>query len=313
MQTLGMHALMPADYLIDCDVVIVNYNAGSLLRACVESVRLANVRRIVVVDNDSRDGSLEALEGHFHGGSSLIVVRNTSNLGFAAACNIGMRSTSASRILFLNPDSFLADNALQLMIDVLDAQGNIGMVGGFLSNLDGTEQPGGRRVFPTPRRAFMRAFGLSPIAKYFPEMFSDYLLHREELPLEPVQVEAISGACVLVKRRAIEDVGLWDEKYFLHCEDLDWCMRFRLSNWKVMFVPDAKIMHVWGACSRSLPFFVEWHKHRGMIRFYSKYFRANYSGLLWVLVNVGVWLRFSLVVTYYSAHQVLRKLGLVRD
>jgi GT2 family glycosyltransferase len=148
---------------------------------------------------------------------------------------------------------------------------------------------------------------------FFPEVFSDFLLHKEPLPNEPVAVEAISGACMLVKREAMDDVGLWDEGYFLHCEDLDWCMRFKQRGWKVMFVPDAKITHTLGACSHSRPFFVEWHKHRGMLRFYRKFFRHQYPGLLWVFVITGVWLRFVLIASYYSARLVLTKAGIARD
>ncbi|GGY29286.1 hypothetical protein GCM10011289_35390 [Paludibacterium paludis] len=113
---------------------------------------------------------------------------------------------------------------------------------------------------------------------------------------------------MLVKREALDDVGLWDESYFLHCEDLDWCMRFRLNNWLVVFVPDARVIHVWGACSRSRPFFVEWHKHYGMLRFYNKFFRKLYPGPLWWLVVLGVWLRFGLVSTYFAAQRVLVQL-----
>lgn len=298
---------------LDCDVIIVNYNAGRLLSDCVASVFAEGVNRTIIVDNASVDGSLEALERLNQGNTTLTVIRNRTNLGFAKACNIGAEASLARRMLFLNPDSVLCTNALTQMISTLESSPRIGMVGGFLSNPDGSEQPGGRRVFPTPKRAFMRAFGLSRLARFFPEVFSDFLLHKEALPAVPVAVEAISGACMLVKRKAVEDVGLWDDNYFLHCEDLDWCMRFKLKGWIVMFVPGAKIVHVWGACSRSRPFFVEWHKHHGMLRFYRKFFRHQYPGALWGLVTVGVWVRFSLVASYFSVRHLLVMVGLVRD
>jgi GT2 family glycosyltransferase len=304
---------MPAASSPDCDVVIVNYNAGSLLSDCVASVFAEGADRIIVVDNASADGSLEVLMKSHQDNAPLTFIRNKNNLGFAKACNIGAAAASAKRILFLNPDSVLTLGSLAKMISTLESNQRIGMVGGYLSNPDGSEQPGGRRVFPTPKRAFMRAFGLSRLARFFPDAFSDFLLHKEALPEVPVAVEAISGACMLVKRAAIEDVGLWDDNYFLHCEDLDWCMRFRQKGWKVMFVPDAKIAHVWGACSRSRPFFVEWHKHHGMLRFYRKFFRHQYPGALWIMVTVGVWVRFSLVAGYYSVRHVLAVIGLVRD
>src|SRR3546814_512653 len=114
---------------------------------------------------------------------------------------------------------------------------------------------------------------------------------------------------MLVKRQAVEDVGLCDEGYFLHCEDLDWCMRFRQKGWKILFVPSAHISHALGACSRSRPIFVEWHKHKGMMRFYRKFFRHQYPGLLMGLVTAGVWLRFSLAVAYLTAQRLLHRGG----
>jgi len=288
----------------DVDVVIVNYNAGTLLVDCVRSAFTGGAALVIVVDNDSTDGSLENLDRAI-ASERLLVIRNAKNLGFAAACNIGIHRSHAGHILFLNPDSVLTNDALGTMIRASQSAATTGMVSGILCNLDGSEQPGGRRIFPTPRRAFVRAFGLSRLQTYFPTIFSDFLLHNEPLPKEQVAVEAISGACMLVKRKAIDDVGLWDEGYFLHCEDLDWCMRFQRNGWKVVFTPDAKIIHVKGASSRSRPIFVEWHKHRGMVRFYRKFFRHQYTGLLWGLVIIGVWLRFVLVALYLSARLAL--------
>lgn len=296
---------------MNIDVVIVNYNAGKLLAECVQSALTEQARHVFVVDNDSHDESLSYLESSISG-DRVSIIRNRKNLGFASACNIGARASDAGTVLFLNPDSVLVPDALRRLAEVLESDPSIGMVGGLLCNPDGSEQPGGRRVFPTPRRAFMRAFGLSHLGKRFPSLFSDFLLHKEPLPLVPAPVEAISGACMMVKREALDEVGMWDEGYFLHCEDLDWCMRFRLNNWQVMFVPDARVIHVWGGCSRSRPFFVEWHKHHGMLRFYKKFFKKQYPGPLWWLVVSGVWLRFSFVSAYFAARLVFARLGFTR-
>lgn len=290
-----------------CDIVIVNFNAGNLLADCVRSVLADGACHVFVVDNDSRDDSLAHLSASIYD-DRVTLIQNARNLGFAAACNMGALASKANTLLFLNPDCVLEEGSLRRMLDVLYDDPSIGMVGGLLCNPDGSEQPGGRRVFPTPRRAFMRAFGLSHLGKWFPSLFSDFLLHKEKLPLAPTPVEAISGACMLVKREALNDVGLWDEGYFLHCEDLDWCMRFRLKNWRVVFVPDARVMHEWGACSRSRPFFVEWHKHHGMLRFYNKFFRKQYPGPLWWLVVLGVWFRFGLVSSYFAARLILLRI-----
>lgn len=276
-----------------------------MLQACVNSVRATGAREVFVVDNDSRDGSVEALQSaicddHLH------ILRNGRNLGFATACNVGVKASDAKYLLFLNPDSVLEAGALQRMLEVLAGSKSIGMVGGMLCNPDGSEQPGGRRVFPTPQRAFMRAFGLSRFSRFLPDFFSDFLLHKEPLPPEPIAVDAISGACMLVKREAIDVVGLWDERYFLHCEDLDWCMRFKLKNWQVYFVPDARIVHDKGGCSLNRPFFVNWHKHNGMLRFYRKYYKRQYPWGFWWLVVAGVWLRFCLVYAWHAGKSVLR-------
>ena len=290
--------------------VIVNYNAGELLRGCVDS--LLNCPReveVIVVDNASTDGSLNALQGL----PRLQIIKNPSNLGFAAACNQGARAASAPFLLFLNPDSDFKPGVLSKLMDVITADEHVGMVGGLLANPDGTEQAGGRRAVPTPWRSFVRAFGLHRFQDRWPRLFFDFHLHRQPLPDRPIEVEAISGACMLVKREAVADVGLWDEDYFLHCEDLDWCMRFRQKGWKILFVPSARITHALGACGRGRPVFVEWHKHRGMLRFYRKFFRHQYPGGLMWLVTLGVWLRFGLVVVYHTAKRTGRALGLGRD
>lgn len=287
-------------------IIIVNYNAGDLLRHCIDSLMKGTSETdIVVVDNASTDGSLERLEDL----PDLQVIRNSTNTGFAAACNQELSRVSTEYVLFLNPDCFCAPDAVGKLLKSLKSDDSVGMVGGLLVNPDGTEQGGGRRAVPTPWRSFVRAFGLSRFADRWPKLFFDFHLHQQPLPKNPIEVEAISGACMMVKRTAIDDVGAWDEGYFLHCEDLDWCMRFRKKDWKILFVPDARITHALGACSRSRPFFVAWHKHLGMVRFYRKFFRHQYPGVLMWLVMFGVWLRFAAIVIYYSFRQVMYLLG----
>src|SRR5262245_58374819 len=277
--------------------VVVNYNAGSLLIPCVSGMLSQGVGEVLVVDNASSDTSLSMLQKAFPGHRRLHVIGSDENIGFAAGCNVGVLASSGEYLLFLNPDARLEEVALERMLEALTSSPNVGMVGGMLCNPDGSEQAGGRRVLPTPRRAFV----LSHLSKINPRLFSDFLLHHEPLPREPTSVEAISGACMMVKREALQDVGLWDEGYFLHCEDLDWCMRFQRRGWKTLFVPHARVTHHRGTCSKARPIFVEWHKHKGMIRFYRKFFRDRYPAGLMALVIAAVWLRFCLVCGYYAA------------
>jgi len=282
-------------------VIIVNYNAGQHLKACIDSLLKCPLEKeIIVVDNASRDDSLEKLAGI----PEVRIIRNTTNVGFAAACNQGVKDSSAPILFFLNPDCTFKPGALVNLMEIMRKGQQVGMVGGLLVNLDDTEQPGGRRAIPTPWRSFVRAFGLSRLSSRWPRLFYDFHMHKEPLPEKPVEVEAISGACMMVRRDVMQDVGEWDEGYFLHCEDLDWCMRFRQKGWKILFVPNAKITHVQGACGENKKLFVEWHKHKGMIRFYRKFFQRQYPGVLMGLVIVGVWLRFGMVATYLSTQKI---------
>jgi len=290
--------------------IVVNYNAGPLLRTCIESLLGCKLNtEVIVVDNASQDGSLDALQWL----PQVQVIRNVKNRGFAAACNQGILLAKADNLLFLNPDCSFTSGTLTELLTYLRADPTVGMAGGLLINSDGTEQGGGRRAVPTPWRSFVRAFGLSRFAHRWPKLFFDFHLHKQPLPDGPIEVEAISGACMLIKGEVLAKVGTWDEKYFLHCEDLDWCMRFRQAGWKVLFVPSAKITHALGICSKGRPIFVEWHKHKGMMRFYRKFFKHQYPGILMWLVALGIWLRFSLVVAYYTTKRIGRALVIGRD
>ncbi len=277
--------------------IIVNYNAGGFIRSCIDSLLKNPIfSLIVIVDNNSKDSSLATIPD----APNIQVIKNLKNLGFAAACNIGLRQVNTEYVLFINPDCRFAPGAPEILLGHLRGSDEIATTGGLLVNPDGSEQGGGRRAIPTPWRSFVRAFGLHRFSDRWPRLFCDFNLHQQPLPDHAVEVEALSGACMLVKRKAIEDVGLWDEGYFLHCEDLDWCMRFRQKGWKILFVPNAKIVHEQGVCGRSKPVFVEWHKHKGMLRFYRKFFRHQYPGVLMGLVTIGVWFRFLLVAGYFS-------------
>ncbi|MDY0348443.1 MAG: glycosyltransferase family 2 protein [Tenuifilaceae bacterium] len=275
-------------------IILVNYNAGPLLARCIASA-LPQAQDILVIDNASQDDSIALCQKEFSCAPQVRIFQNDKNLGFAAACNQGIRYAKGDFILFLNPDCLLSKKALSTLMDALLSDPRAGMAGGLLLNPDGREQEGGRRAIPTPWRAFVRAFGLHRLAGRFPELFFDFHLHTQPLPSTPCPVEAISGSCMLVKRETIADVGPWDEGYFLHCEDLDWCMRMGQKGWKILFVPSAPVFHTKGACSKSRPLFVEWHKHKGMIRFYRKFFSKDLPLPVMLLVVLGVWARFSLV------------------
>jgi GT2 family glycosyltransferase len=290
--------------------IVVNYNAGPILKKTICSLLdSAAVDQVIIVDNNSSDYSTEDVERWAGSESRLLCVRNNKNLGFARACNIGIAAAGKDDdLLFVNPDCIVDSKALEILLDGMQSNPQAGMVGPLILNNNGTEQAGARRAVPTPWRSFVRTFGLSRLSKRYPKLFSDFLLYKQPMPDVPVEMEAISGSCMLVRRAAISDVGLLDEGYFLHCEDLDWCMRFRQKGWKIMFVPDARVIHYKGACSQNRPIFVEWHKHKGMMLFYKKFFRHQYPGILLWMVGLGVWVRFCVVMFRYSFYNMKKLL-----
>lgn len=296
--------------LLPVSVVIVNYNAGEVLSECLQSV-LSQAREVVLVDNASDPEGFEPIVSRFAANERLRVIRSASNGGYAQGCNRGIAECSEPTILLLNPDCVASPGSLESMCAVLHREPETGMVGGLITYPDGTEQGGGRRSVPTPWRSLVRSCGLSRLSRRWPTLFDDFCLHRQPLPEKPISVEAISGACTLVKREAIEDVGLMDEGYFLHCEDLDLCMRFRDQGWDIRFVPDAAVVHHKGVCSRSRPLFVEWHKHKGMVRFYRKHFRHRYPAGLMGLVMLGVWARFAALASRHLARRLVTRVAAV--
>jgi GT2 family glycosyltransferase len=260
-----------------CDVVIVNFNAGLFLKDAVTSVAHSPaVSHVYIVDNGSTDASIELLDSVRD--DRLVTIRNDSNLGFAAGCNIGLARATAESVLLLNPDCRVVDGGIERLVAALRSGDRVGMVGPLLLSPDGSEQVVGRRRFPTPGIVFAQTFGSS---------------RPQPLPKQPIGVEAISGACMMVRRAAATAVGPMDEAYFLHFEDLDWCMRFRQRGWDILFVPDAKVTHQGGISSRTRPFAVEYYKHRGIIRFYQKFLSDAYSRWQMVLMIIAVWSRFA--------------------
>lgn len=286
--------------------MIVNHNAGRLLGACLEAV-IPQARQVIVVDNASAPGPFESVVASFAGHEHLTVIRSPINTGFATGCNRGAARATEPVLLFLNPDCIVATGSLRILVDALRSAEDVGMAGGLLTDADGHEQGGARRSVPTPWRSCVRAFGLNRVSWLAPTLLSDFYLHREPLPASAVDVEAVSGALVLISREAFDDAGPWDEGFFLHCEDLDLCMRFRTKGWRVLFEPRARAVHYRGMCGRSRPLAVEWHKHRGMIRFYRKHFRASYPLGLFGVIVAGVWLRFAGIALVLGGRSLTKK------
>lgn len=276
-------------------VVIVNFNGGWLLTEAVQSVLKANIPlEVIIVDNRSQDSSLVCLRSVVGRNPQVRFIENDRNLGFARANNIALRQVRGDYVLLLNPDCIIRPNTLSDLLEAMADRPEVGMAGCLIRNPDGTEQAGCRRRVPTPWRTLIRVFHLNRLFPHHPK-FQGFVLAREALPKQPVFIEAISGAFMLIRREELKQVGLLDENYFLHCEDLDWCMRFRQAGRKILFVPSVEVVHYKGTCSKHRPIRVLWHKHKGMVYFYRKFFRHQYPAPLMGLVTSAVWGRLCIL------------------
>ncbi|MEP0815122.1 MAG: glycosyltransferase family 2 protein [bacterium] len=286
-------------------VICVNYNGGALLIDCVRSVLDSTVPiRLVVSDNGSTDGSIASLRDALGDDSRLVIVENGSNLGFAGACNAALPSVIGEYCLFLNPDCLIRPDTVAKMCAVMERHPESGIAGCVIRNPDGSEQAGCRRRIPDLWSGFGRAFGLDGFFRRI-KRYSPVDMASEPLPPNTIEVEAISGAFMFVRRSAMEIVGHLDDGYFLHCEDVDWCVRFRRKGFRVLFVPKAEITHFKGVSSAARPISVEWHKHRGMLRFYRKFLLDRYPFFVSWLVTAGIWLRFGMVAARRTLRRIL--------
>lgn len=260
-------------------VVIVLHNSAATLAECLEAVlRQSAVAEVVLVDNASSDDWQDRLADD----SRLRCARNDRNRGFSAACNQGAALSASDWLLFLNPDCLLPDDALNDLLSVAQARPGEGLLGAQLLEADGRLQPASRRRSPTPVRLLCGQVDLPA-----PDWAADPARAPEFEPLE-----AVSGALMLLPRRLLDALGGFDECYPLHFEDLDLCRRVLASGAWVGIAPRVRAVHLKGTSSRRRPVRVEWCKHRGAWRYFSKFDRASSPAWLGGVLALGLLLHF---------------------
>ena len=275
--------------------IIVNYNAGETLQRCVKALLKSKVEtEVIVVDNASSDSSAEDLNS-FYGNQQRLEVRfNPTNLGFAPAINGVARHLDTDWVLILNPDCILEPETLGSLKMALESDTHAALAGPAVRNESGQILRATLRRFPDPWKSLMAASGLWRLGKWFP-VFHGIEVDVSELTADTEICDAVSGACMLLRRSALEDVGYLDEEYAMHCEDLDLMYRLKQKGWHCLFVPGASCIHEQGLSTRSRPSWVHFQKHRGMARFFRK-FQAESTFLpLRMLVYIGIWLRFIIL------------------
>jgi len=262
----------PKDRLTRVDVLVVNYNAGGWLARALASIRPedAEAPNLIVVDNGSTDGSLDAIESNADGEPAdqvsrrapVTIDRAGRNIGFAAGVNRAAKHARREFLLILNPDCLIDPPTLARLVDELDRHPEAALVSGKVLDMDGREQRGSRRRLPTPVRI---------VNEMLPLGGAGIDLTGTSAPAAPIEVEAVSGACMLVRREAFIELDGLDEGYPLHFEDLDLFARLAESGRTLRWVPEAEIVHVGGQSSGHRPVAVLWAKHRGLWRYLNRH------------------------------------------
>lgn len=275
--------------------IIVNFNAGQTLQQCVTAVlKSTEHTSVTVVDNASTDRSAQNLRNLYGDRQGVQFLFNPSNIGFAPAVNAVARRLEADWVLILNPDCILEPSALTELRIALETDGKAALAGPAVRDEAGHIQRATVRRFPTPWRSLMTASGLWRLGRWFPS-FHGVEIDPTKLNNGAVAAEAVSGACMLVRRSALESVGYLDEEYAMHCEDLDLMYRLAQKGWHCLYVSNADCTHLQGLSSRSRPHWVHFQKHRGMVRFFKKFQAGTTSFPIRVLVYTGIWLRFIML------------------
>ena len=279
--------------MTDLSIVIVTWNSKDVLLDCLASLEREVLARrdpgrieveTLVVDNGSGDGTVQAVHERFPWAQ---VIALPSNLGFAAGNNVGLRKATGRHAVLLNSDTLVHRDALEACVRHLDAHPDVGVVGPQLLNPDGSKQ-NCIHNFPSLLTELVPKGVLESL---FPRRFPSK--RREHAA--PIDVEAVLGACLFVRREVLEEVGLMPEDYFFFLEETDWCFRIRRAGWRVVHVPEARVVHVFGASTKKkMPAETRIEYHRSLYHF----FRKNRGRLVAAAV---VALRFAKALWYVVA------------
>lgn len=279
---------------MDLSIIILNYNTRELTLKALRSVyasRTGYQFEVILIDNASSDSSVEKIREEF---PQVRLIENQENVGFAKANNQGMRIATGRYILLLNSDTIVQADSLEIMVRFMDEHPDVGASGCKVILPDGSLDKACRRGFPTPSASFYYAFGISKLFPHVPR-FNQYQLGYLN-PDEEYPVDCLVGAFMLVRRKAIDEVGLLDEQFFMYGEDVDWCYRIKQAGWTNYYYPKTHIIHYKGASSRKRPLKIVYEFHRAMYLFHRKHFRSRYSLPTNLLVYGGIGLKLAMAV-----------------
>lgn len=254
-------------------VIVVSYRTGSVLERCLSALAAARgVDEIILVDNGNEPPGQAHIAAFAAAEPRARIIGGQGNVGFAAACNLAARAAGAETLVFLNPDAALKADAIERLQAALAVAPPPAIIGGDLRDEHGKPERGSRRDRVTLWRAFVAFSGLSRLERVAP-LFRDFNRHTDPLPSAPVDVGAVSGALMAMRRADFETLGGFDESYFVHVEDLDICRRAEERGWRVMFAPGPHGRHERSTSAVARGFIAK-HKARGMARYLTKFARG---------------------------------------
>ena len=277
------------------DIVIVNYNSTDYILKCLESIYAdldGSSATVWIEDNNSADG-IQRITDQF---PEVILSRNKKNLGFAAAVNQALKKGIAPYVVLLNPDSWILKGFFQKSLSFMEQNHQIAIAGPRILDEDGSIQ-GSARAFPTPLTAlfgrsslFTRLFPNNPIST------SNILTNRSD-GIYPMEVDWVSGACMVIRRKAINMVGSFDERFFMYWEDADWCKRMWDGGWKVVYYPVAGIVHHVGVSSSQILLKSSFEFHKSVYLLFEKY-SPKTPWLIKIIVMACLSARFGMLVAF---------------
>ncbi|MCF8383066.1 MAG: glycosyltransferase family 2 protein [Chlorobium sp.] len=229
-------------------IVIVSYNTREILQNCLEALYNGSGgidMEVFVVDNDSRDNSAQMVRKTF---PQVRLIANNANLGFAAANNQAFMLARGRYIILLNPDAYVGPSSIPNAVKFMDQKPQCGLCGGKIISPEGKLEPSARR-FPSPLSKLLTITGLSV---RFPD---SPILNRHEFGGfahdRPLEVDWVPGTFTIIRKKMLEEIGEFDERFFIYYEETDLCLRAKKAGWSIFFIPDAEVMHIGGACSKT--------------------------------------------------------------
>jgi N-acetylglucosaminyl-diphospho-decaprenol L-rhamnosyltransferase len=250
---------------MDLSVIIVNWNTKDLLAGCLRSL-FATVRNleleVILLDNASTDGSADMVRTRF---PQVKLIQSQENVGFARGNNVALTHAMGQYVLLLNPDTVVLDGAIEQLYQALQTFPRLGAAGAQLLNADGSCQPSWGH-FPS---LWTEVPGVNRLKSSAPEALEYNLLQNTKSSV--LSVDWVSGACLMIRRKAMDQVGLLDEDYWLYTEEADWCFRAQKAGWKIGWLPTAQIVHKARAASRQRYTETMIHFHRSRLLFLLKH------------------------------------------